>query len=190
MDRDDRAAELAREVIALAQSTLMVHLRFLDRALACLKPVSHEQLWFATDGLHLYYDPWYVLGKYKWEQNVINRALLHTLLHCVFRHSFIGKEIDRPRWDLACDIAVESTISGFDEPFLAVRRTGQQAGLLALLSQELPVPLTAERVYRWLGEQEIPEEELVASESRSSQTSTISGTGLFPPTASRTQIST
>lgn len=162
MDRDDRAAELAREVIALAQSTLMVHLRFLDRALACLKPVSHEQLWVATDGLHLYYEPWYVLGKYKWEQNAINRALLHTLLHCVFRHSFIGKEIDRPRWDLACDIAVESTISGFDEPFLAVRRTGQQAGLLALLSQELPVPLTAERVYRWLGEQEIPEEELIS----------------------------
>ena len=126
MDRNERAAELAGEVIALAQSTLMVHLRFLDRALACLKPVCHEQLWFASDGFHLYYEPWYVLGKYKWEQNAINRALLHTLLHCVFRHSFIGKEIDQPRWDLACDIAVEATISGFGEPFLAVRRTEQQ----------------------------------------------------------------
>lgn len=162
MERDERASVLAQEVIALAQSTLMVHLRFLDRALACLKPVSHKQLWLASDGLHLYYEPWYVLGKYKWEQNAINRSLLHTLLHCVFRHGFIGKEIDRPRWDLACDIAVEAAISDLKEPFLTVRRTEQQAGLLALLAQELPLPLTAERIYRWLGEQEIGEEELIA----------------------------
>ena len=63
MNRDDRAAALAGEVIALAQSTLMVHLRFLDRALACLRPSSHDTLWFASDGLHLYYEPWYVLGE-------------------------------------------------------------------------------------------------------------------------------
>ena len=37
MDRVQRAAALAGEVIALAQSTLMVHLRFLDRALAALR---------------------------------------------------------------------------------------------------------------------------------------------------------
>ena len=63
MDRNERAAELAGEVIALAQSTLMVHLRFLDRALACLKPVCHEQLWFASDGLHLYYEPMFYQRK-------------------------------------------------------------------------------------------------------------------------------
>ena len=50
MDRVQRAAALAGEVIALAQSTLMAHLRFLDRALAALRPVVHESLWFAADG--------------------------------------------------------------------------------------------------------------------------------------------
>ena len=162
MDRDERAAELAKEVIALAQNTLMVHLRFLDRALACLAPIPHDKLWFAADGIHLYYEPWYVLGKYKWEQNAVNRALLHAILHCVFRHGFVSQEIDRPRWDLACDIAVESAMNGFSEPFLAVHRTEQQMDLLALLSQELPVPLTAERVYRWLGDQQVPEAELLS----------------------------
>ena len=49
MDRAQRAAALAGEVIALAQSMLMVHLRFLDRALAALRPVAHESLWFAAD---------------------------------------------------------------------------------------------------------------------------------------------
>ncbi len=162
MDRAQRAAALAGEVIALAQSTLMVHLRFLDRALAALRPVAHESLWFAADGVHLYYEPWYVLGRYRWEQNAVNRALLHAILHCVFRHSFVGRDIDRPRWDLACDIAVEAAISGFDEPFLAVRRTEQQAALLDLLRRELPTPLTAERIYRWLGEQNVGEAELTA----------------------------
>ena len=162
MDREERAVELAKEVIALAQNTLMVHFRFLDRALACLTPIHHDSLWFAADGVHLYFEPWYVLGKYKWEQNAVTRALLHALLHCVFRHGFVDREIDRPRWDLACDIAVEAAINGFDASFLSVRRTEQQTGLLALLSQELPQSLTAERVYRWLGDNQISEEELIS----------------------------
>ena len=160
MDRSQRAQELAQEVISLAQSTLMVHIRFLDRSLAFLKPVPHETLMLATDGAHLYYDPWFVLGKYKWEQNYINRALLHSLLHCVFRHGFVGREIDRPRWDLACDIAVEYVIRGLNKDFLSVRRTDEQASLLAILEQEVQPSLTAERIYRWLGDQGVPEEEL------------------------------
>ena len=149
MERDERASVLAQEVIALAQSTLMVHLRFLDRALACLKPVSHKQLWLASDGLHLYYEPWYVLGKYKWEQNAINRALLHTLLHCVFRHGFIGKEIDRPRWDLACDIAVENVITELGLKAVTTNRERQQAQYIAAIKKELK-HVTAEKIYSYL----------------------------------------
>lgn len=162
MDRETRANMLAQEVIALAQSTLMVHIRFLDRGLAALKPTPHDKLWFATDGAHLYYDSWYILGKYKWEQNTVSRALLHSLLHCVFRHGFIGKEINHPRWDLACDIAVEAAINDMGKSFLSVRRTEQQVGLVSLLLQELQPPLNAERIYRWLEKREVTEEELVA----------------------------
>lgn len=161
MDRAKRAEALAQEVIALAQGTLMVHIRFLDRSLAFLKPVPHDTLMFATDGAHLYYDPWYVLGKYKWEHNAITRALLHSLLHCIFRHGFVGKDIDRPRWDLACDIAVENIIHDLNKEFLSVRRTEQQTGFFVLLAQELQPPFTAERIYRWLADKEIPEEELI-----------------------------
>ena len=162
MDRAERAQTLAQEVISLAQGTLLVHIRFLDRSLAFLKPVAHNTLMFATDGAHLYYDPWFVLGKYKWEQNYINRALLHCLLHCVFRHGFVGREIDRLRWDLSCDLAVEHMIHGLNKDFLSVRRTEQQTGLLALLEQEVQPPLTAERIYRWLGDQGVTEAELVS----------------------------
>lgn len=162
MDRSERAQALAREVISLARGTLMVHIRFLDRSLAFLTPVPHDTLMLATDGAHLYYDPWFVLGKYRWEQNYINRALLHCLLHCVFRHGFVGREIHRPRWDLACDIAVEAVIRDLNKDFLSVRRTEQQEGLLSLLEQEVPPPLTAERIYRWLGDRDVTEEELVS----------------------------
>lgn len=162
MDRAKRAEALAQEVISLAQGTLMVHIRFLDRSLAFLNPVPHDTLMLATDGVHLYYDPWFVLGKYKWEQNAITRALLHCLLHCVFRHGFVGTEIDRPRWNLACDVAVEYIIRGLNKDFLSVRRAEEQTGFLALLEQEMQPPFTAERIYRWLGDQGVGEEELIA----------------------------
>ena len=53
MNRTKQAEALAQEVISLAQSTLMVHIRFLDRSLAFLKPVPHDTLMLATDGAHL-----------------------------------------------------------------------------------------------------------------------------------------
>ena len=160
MERDERAALLAQEVISLAQSTLLVHLRFLDRALAGVTPVKDDTLWFATDGVHIFYEPWYVLGKYKWEQTIITRDLLHAIYHCVFRHSFVGHEVDRLRWDLACDIAVEASISSMEKAFLAANRTEKQTAVLSLLNEELTGTLTAERVYHWLDVRGLSEDEL------------------------------
>ena len=156
MNRTKQAEALAQEVISLAQSTLMVHIRFLDRSLAFLKPVPHDKLMLATDGAHLYYDPWFVLGKYKWEQNAINRALLHTLLHSVFRHGFIGKEIDQPRWDLACDIATEHVIDGLNHRSIRFPRNAFRANCYGNLEKKLKV-LTAEKIYKLFVEEE-PEE--------------------------------
>ena len=154
--------QLAEEILVLSRNTLLVNLRFLDMALSMftLRPMDEGTI--MTDGELLLYNPSHVLSRFVHNKQSPVRDYLHLVLHCVYKHMFVSPLVEIPVWDLACDIAVEATISAMGKSFLAVHRAEQQTSLLALLSQELPVPLTAERVYRWLGEQEIPEEELIS----------------------------
>ncbi len=141
-----RAEDLAREVLDLARSTLLVHLRFLDLALSRFTPVSYPGT-LATDGQKLFYDVYYLLNAYRQEQNRPVRDYLHMVLHCVFHHLFTGPGIDRRCWDLACDIAVEAAIRDLDLPCAACRRDRAQEETLAALAEQVH-PLTAEKLYR------------------------------------------
>ena len=158
-DREESAQALAEDILALSRNTLLVNLRFLDRALSCLSFEKGEGWKFATDGRCLYYDAWHILMRYKAEQSVVCRDLLHALLHCVFRHSFVGEEIDRARWDLACDVAVEHTICQMDRPMLFSRRQENQKERLEKLNDAVGV-MTAERIYKWLGDEDLSEEQM------------------------------
>lgn len=158
-NRSQAAQKLACDVLTLARSTLMLNFRFLDRALSGLELKCTEDVRFATDGRKLYYEPWYVLGQYKAERTVMTRDLLHSVLHCVFRHNFVGMDIDRLRWDLACDMAVESAMNDLKAPCLAAHRCRTQLAALDTVKSEIG-QLTAERIYRWLGDRQIQGEEL------------------------------
>ncbi len=148
-----RADGLAREVLDLARSTLLVHLRFLDLALSRFTPVSYPGT-LATDGQKLFYDVYYLLNAYRQEQNRPVRDYLHMVLHCVFHHLFTGPGIDRRCWDLACDIAVEAAIRDLDLPCAACRRDRAQEETLAALAEQVH-PLTAEKLYRHLLDQNL-----------------------------------
>lgn len=63
-----------------------------------------------TNGKTLRYSPLYVLRLYKTDKDSVARQYLHIVMHCVLCHSFVGSKIDRFRWDIASDIAVESLI--------------------------------------------------------------------------------
>ena len=141
-----RADGLAREVLDLARSTLLVHLRFLDLALSRFTPVSYPGT-LATDGQNLFYDVYYLLNAYRQEQTRPVRDYLHMVLHCVFHHLFTGSGIDRRCWDLACDVAVEAAIRDLHLPCAARRRDRAQEELLASLAEQVR-PLTAEKLYR------------------------------------------
>lgn len=155
-----RAESIALDILTLARSSLAVNFRFLDRAISCLEFVPDENVSLATDGESIYFSPWYILGIYKNEQTAVTRDLFHVILHCVFRHNFIGRDIDRTRWDLACDIAVENSLTGFASPVLYAGRERGQHATLALLREELDT-LTAERIYKWLGDRGLSEDELL-----------------------------
>lgn len=161
INREERAAALADEILTLSRDRLLVHFRYLDRAIAGLPFSPNGDATFTTDGRRLYYNPWFVLSLYQGEDTVVSRDLLHSILHCVFRHNLIGRDVDRPAWDLACDVAVENAINALSCDCVKARRSERQSALIALLKNELPA-LTAERIYRYLLDHSIDKETLAA----------------------------
>ncbi len=171
MSRDAKAQSLALDILTLARNTLLVQFRFLDRAISRITFVPGDTIWFGSDGESLYFDPWYVLGQYKAQQTILTRDLLHSLFHCIFQHSFVGKDIQtdeerRLRWDLACDMAVEYMICQLSSPALGGRRENDQTATFSLLEQELRAShITAEHLYKWLTDHDFSHEELVTQRS-------------------------
>ena len=114
-DKQDAQAvrELAREILRLTRSTLLIHMRFLESALVRFVPgdetVTPEM---ATDGKFLYYNSIHICRLFKTSPQLVCRDYMHLTLHCIFRHLFVGEKLNGELWDLACDIAVEHLITG------------------------------------------------------------------------------
>lgn len=157
--RTAQAEQLAKDILSLSVSSLIVNFRFLDRAISRLELRRSDKVSLAADGECIYYEPWYILSLYRSQPSAVTRSLLHCIFHCVFRHNFVGRDIDRLRWDLAADIAVENAINGLNAPAVAVGSVDAQMGTVAVLTGELP-SLSAERIYKWLGDKLIPRDEL------------------------------
>lgn len=145
---------LAREILELARSSLLVHLRFMDKALLQMPPCgSTFTKELASDGRYVHFFPMYVLRCYQQSSETVARNYLHTVLHCVFRHPFIDPQaISAPLWDLSCDIAVESLINDLALPCTNTLRQSQQAHILARLREEVDL-LSAEKLYRYFRQQ-------------------------------------
>ena len=144
-----RRLELSADVLELCRNTLMVNLRFLDAALNALVPVAQDNLNLGTNGEYMVYSPGHILWCYKNEQERPVRDYLHVVLHCVYRHMYVDKLIDQRLWDLACDIAVEYTITRLGLRAAAAEREALQQSVYAELLAHVK-QLTAERIYRFL----------------------------------------
>lgn len=154
-ERDRQAAELSREIMELARNSILVNLRFMDRAIGNIRMKADMNYGFAGNGALLFYSPWTVIRTYQFDQNQVTRNLLHFVLHNVFRHSLVGAGIDRRMWDLAADIAVENCINDLGREFLTVPRQAKQQEAIAFLKDRLE-GLTAERIYSLLDSGKVP----------------------------------
>ena len=159
VSQDDLIAKAAQDVLTLARNTLMVKLRFLDIALSRLEMVPSDDATLATDGVRLKYGPRHVLMCFRNDRDKPAQEYLHVVLHCIFSHMFIGPDVDRRLWNLACDIAVESTIGDLGiNPWGSVRRMAQDPEIERLRA-ELKT-LTAEKIYLYYKEGGIQEFEI------------------------------
>ena len=109
--------EVSEKILTFIRNEIYLDLRFMDVALSGLTPKPEGQLHsFATDGTFLYYSTEQVIRVFRQNSPFLNRAYLHSILHCIFGHLWIGGKRERYLWNLACDMAVEYTIDRMQVP--------------------------------------------------------------------------
>lgn len=149
VEKRKKIEQLAARVMKLARDSIIMHLRFLDIAMAQLTAVPGKVSdAVACDGRYLYYDPVYVLRKYQEEPGSIAHMYLHVLLHCIFYHSFSYDKVEREYWDMAADMAVENTILEIGFPDIMLRQDEEARRKLHWMRIDAG-GLTAEKIYRY-----------------------------------------
>ena len=148
------------DILYAARNELYMNLPYLDVALCALafREGGGVTLSIATDGETLYYDGAYLSERYLRGSAAVNRAYLHTILHCMLRH-LRKKQGKAPElWDLSCDIAVESILDDLHYRCLEESVSPLKLKIYGQCRAEMPV-LTAEGIYRWLLRQDFTEYE-------------------------------
>ena len=158
-DVHKRISKAARDVLRLSRNSLIVNLRFLDTAISRLQPVPVDELTYATDGMHLGYGPKHILLRFKGEAEQPARDYLHVVLHCVFSHMFVSTLIDQELWNLACDIAVENTITDLGLRAVETSVQAKQNTEISKLKSNVNM-LTAEKIYAYFRDQNISIDEI------------------------------
>ena len=154
LTQEEWVAAMAKRAMDRIRSELYLDLRYMNAALGALVPTPAAGLHnLATDGAALCYDPEWFIGLYRSNRRYLPRAVLHSVLHCVFRHPWLRGCRDASLWGLACDIAVEQTIDALQVPSLTrpvgwLRQKTYQA-----LRKNGAMP-AAGPIYRWLAAQE------------------------------------
>lgn len=148
-DKNNRIEKAALDILSLARSLLIVRLRFLDIALSMLRFAPDDSATLATDGVRLIYGPEHVIAGFRSGREKPVRDYLHVVLHCVYSHMFTGDLAERELWDLACDIAVESTINDLGLDVTASAKETEQRAEADMIREKVGM-LTAEKIYHCL----------------------------------------
>lgn len=113
----EQLIRIGDRILSLARSELYLSMRFLDVALSALSyELNLNTRTIATDGVHIFYNPNYLISAYQDDPVGVNRTYLHMVLHCIFRHMTQDEDRDAEDWNLACDIAVESVLDSMEYP--------------------------------------------------------------------------
>ena len=150
--------KIAHQIIALSRNTLITNLRFLDIALCQFKFIPNEINSFATEGENVFYNPKWIVKRYLNEKDIFMRDYLHMVFHCIFKHMFVGKDVNQHYWNLACDMAVEFSISGLNINCAKAKRETEQQLIFNELKKHLKL-LTAEKIYNYYLENPLSKEE-------------------------------
>lgn len=159
--QEDQLEQIGRRILALSRNELYLQMRFLDVALSSLAYVQDFSVSLvATDGWNLYFHPGELGGLYRKNRLDVNRAYLHAVMHCIFRHMITRKGREKLWWNLACDIVTESIIDGWNTRNIRRAKSWLRQETYRKMQGEMKV-LTAEKVYGSLMRWELSEREML-----------------------------
>lgn len=146
---------LGTNILSASRNELYLSMRFLDLALSGLRyEMNLSSLYIGTDGEKILFNPRYLVQRYLSDRVLVNRAYLHMVLHCLFRHPFHLNEREEELWNLACDIAVESIVDALPAKAVSLVVSDKRSETYEMLRRELKV-LSAEGIYRVLQEKRL-----------------------------------
>lgn len=109
--------QMSEKIIDQLQCELYLDMPFMKIALSALSPKADERfVSMATDGTYIYYNPQRLIDTFRKNGKYLDRAYLHSILHCLFFHLWTRGDRNELLWNTACDIMVEYTIDGMDKP--------------------------------------------------------------------------
>ncbi len=157
-EQRDRASEAAASVLSLARARLFTEFRYLGQAIALpeLKE-TYNTTGISTRSGSIYYNPLHVIAAWKEDPRRLCREYLHCVLHFVFLHPFVSSSIDHKRWNLACDLAIENVLREMKSDLIECEDDAFQSALLDEIKEKAG-RVTAENVYRYLNEADVPED--------------------------------
>lgn len=156
----EKIEKAGQAILQTARDELYMRMRFMDVALCSFRyQMSEEIETIGTDGDYIYYRPRYLGGIYSEDPVLVNRAYLHMVLHCIFRHHVKCGDRKKIIWDLASDITIEAMIDEWDIRNVKRSRSWLRREMYRRLKEEMSV-FTAERIYLVLEKQEIEGEKL------------------------------
>ena len=124
--------------------------RYLDVAVSALTLTPNDSLRStATDGISFFFPPEQILRVFRSNPLFLNRAVLHSVFHCIFRHLWIRGSRDPDLWNLSCDIAVEWIIDSFEKKSVKRALSGIRTNIYNDFRQ-YKIPITAANIYRYL----------------------------------------
>ena len=146
---------IGTDILSASRNELYLSMRFLDLALSGLRyEMNLSSLYVGTDGEKILFNPRYLVQRYLSDRVLVNRAYLHMVLHCLFRHPFHLNDREEELWHLACDIAVESIVDALPAKAVSLVVSDKRSETYEMLRRELKV-LSAEGIYRVLREKEL-----------------------------------
>lgn len=160
MKQYSKRDEIALQIINLAKAEILLENPFLAEVLGRLtnEPTSldgasaqsKELRQFSVNGETLGFDSGAVIAHFRMSGGKSPKHdLLHSALHCVFLHPFVGTSIDVDAWNLATDIAAERVAAEALGPREEPRGASIERAL-SWIEDQLGGRATAEKVYHRL----------------------------------------
>lgn len=143
-----RREHLCCQILQNCRNELYSYFPYLDGAFASVSYEADQEIQtMGTDGHFFYYSMTFLMKQYMHNSASIRRGYLHMLLHCLYLHIFPEKELDRQRWNLACDIAVEQVIEKENLSALQLPENPVRKQVFQILGER---SLSAQEIYRML----------------------------------------